>query len=1591
MRAKHWPLMAPALQLAARRLSPRVRVATLQMLLLHVVGSAADLTETEEEEANEGTPVSPNGATSQAEELEVVTVDTLPEEALRGAANSVVASLITGYRPDASVPEREASAALCDALTQRVGMPLVQDCIWRLLVVDTEARAGAIALLMHQFDTHRGDRRELLPHCDAALVESLLSAVHDKDVLVRRAALDLLTTHVPCDSTLISEPSQTARLQCGILSAVCQRDASVRRRVFKWLLGATTASPPSSVLETPVPETSHTGTLRGWRLEVLVAAVKRFLREVSGHVLPIEVVVALLEKDELKDSTLFEQVLLPVLQYVCQHADTKHSEDWTDLLESTSDLLKMVPPSRVWELLCDSVTDLCDAIAKGETADETLAHRASVLIFALEFAVQHIPHTSQHEETPALVGGVLGTALRLCRAALEAASRVDSLRDTTHVLLQFVHRHMHAESEGESESSSRSSRESDEDVRTRQHLRRVTYLVGTSVSPVPYETTSAASDAFEFLESLELACLLTQFNAAELVHFLCPAESAFDFLCSRSLSEAAQRTALRFLVLLARLHTSLRQRLRETLFAALTHKAHAPSLRRIALMWDALCALSSRKENRLYFESERAFQLTKMFWLRIPVSATSTASAGKCSLLGTLLDSLSARAGSESVTQAVLELIDAADIEHDQSDEYSRFLLLWASRKETAHSEERNDFWRAGLLRMLDALKSPQALRKLRVRTWVREVLSQVQLHGADASASEFARMMAPVLFLLSQSMRCGDAARVHYFLSLLRSVLNVDASLCARCLSRARLLKDTLRLIVQVFVDVFDSDMSDVSVCKCRSAAVSLLCALVTTRHESKEVAQELADPLLACVRAALDRHDRVAQVELVSVLQSLLSTSELNGTAQLLHDTVFRGIVDNARAARGLTDADTSVALGALSQWRRLAVVCARCLTSELANFVFSVQNVLASELGEINSDRRHNAHVQNEAVQCALAESILIVTDVICRRANRVAVQHVEAPRKQRSLFGWLLPPESLPVESTAGSIGDSAHVETARDMLCNATPMVVDAVVTCIRAEAEPESANDSDDSEDNKVTRVACATLSLLLRVFPVNAARALLPYTQVVPTLYRHSTQSLELHNTLCRVIHEDTRENSCVDTVRALHMLTLILDQVPSVEQLDIERVTTALTPFVSNKVCVNETVDLFVLANCLRVCLNAAQHLPHTTDELRPVVCDVVLALCRLTKSRGSSSLCVDADLALPLFPESQQVSRVDHCEASRAVLATHISHVFRTFFSVQSDVSHLRTASDLVSRLLTLLVVAENVRVFADVCHYCASALRYARTCQNEEKSQQLRRFGERVLRLVRKPLVQAFGKAHKDIEHWSRIMAFIVDADLAAVHSSSDNLEKDTVLGDVLLRELTPKQSQRRRARGMRKLTLLLLSPSAPALLGRYASMVVERVLHAVSIVCAPDGDIDTRLGDPDTRSTLVASFLCARALCWRAKRHKQADSEVRAMWPALLASAFQLLSLPVEDEQVALSVCGVLDTLLLLDSQSAELFLGGFVGETGVLTRVKHDLPDTETARFAAAFEQAVQDQALGARRRLPDLNLVHRSLLGQLAALYVAI
>ncbi|CAA7265849.1 unnamed protein product [Cyclocybe aegerita] len=260
--------------------------------------------------------------------------------------------------------------SLLDRLSGAVSISFFFQNIWLVMLTTPSARGTSLNFLGRRLPRLNADEdiSDVVGKDIGLMIRAFAAALEDENLLVRRAALDILLQSVRANSHTLRKAHQNDRaiLMRAATGVVLRRDLSLNRRLYTWLLGADEKSE------------NQVAYLKENSLELLSSTLKSEMFSPSGEYAesrPFKILISLLDKWEI-GAPLTEVLVYDSFKAVMdlvQHP----VESGEDLTMTASTLYEAVEPQLLWK-------HLLSAIFKDMTGDATEAEATRLIRFILK-------------------------------------------------------------------------------------------------------------------------------------------------------------------------------------------------------------------------------------------------------------------------------------------------------------------------------------------------------------------------------------------------------------------------------------------------------------------------------------------------------------------------------------------------------------------------------------------------------------------------------------------------------------------------------------------------------------------------------------------------------------------------------------------------------------------------------------------------------------------------------------------------------------------------------------------------------------------------------------------------------------------------------------------------------------------------------------------------------------------------------------------------------------------------------------------------------------------------------------------------------
>ncbi|KAK5114319.1 hypothetical protein LTR62_002570 [Meristemomyces frigidus] len=199
------------------------------------------------------------------------------------------------------------------------------------------------------------------------LIRCFAAGLMDSQMLVYRGFLDLLATHLPLHSPVISAKVESSDLDILITAALAillRRDTSLNRRVWSWLLGPDFKEPSrdgeSPAMPQSIPDNEPSGNHITYFWERAHESMRRCVLAMllSGSQLPAvrsrpyRICLSLMDHWEI-GGVLAPEILLPALKVVHEYSLVASQVAVSEVLRSASQFFDAVEAATIWSTFVD--------------------------------------------------------------------------------------------------------------------------------------------------------------------------------------------------------------------------------------------------------------------------------------------------------------------------------------------------------------------------------------------------------------------------------------------------------------------------------------------------------------------------------------------------------------------------------------------------------------------------------------------------------------------------------------------------------------------------------------------------------------------------------------------------------------------------------------------------------------------------------------------------------------------------------------------------------------------------------------------------------------------------------------------------------------------------------------------------------------------------------------------------------------------------------------------------------------------------------------------------------------------------------------
>lgn len=326
----------------------------------------------------------------------------LNERSLRPALKSLILALLPGLE-DETNEDFERTVQIVDHLRERFDHgneePKAQDntsgsgyfwqCLFLATISSTSRRAGALAYLIKRLPKlgpsqvdpiskvdklDSGEDAQLSREVECVispepglLIRCFSAGLEDEHMLVQRGFLDLLVTHLPLDSLILTsrvDAGDLNRLVAAAIGVVVRRDMSLNRRLWSWFLGAQSSQNNESSIMSPSVEeevanpidqmTKTTTYFTEFGLHPLAMGLLGALQQsrisASETARPFRICLSLMDRWEI-GRPLVPVIFRPAMERLMSIQQTLSRDEYRDVMRSATSFFDGIESGIIWKEL----------------------------------------------------------------------------------------------------------------------------------------------------------------------------------------------------------------------------------------------------------------------------------------------------------------------------------------------------------------------------------------------------------------------------------------------------------------------------------------------------------------------------------------------------------------------------------------------------------------------------------------------------------------------------------------------------------------------------------------------------------------------------------------------------------------------------------------------------------------------------------------------------------------------------------------------------------------------------------------------------------------------------------------------------------------------------------------------------------------------------------------------------------------------------------------------------------------------------------------------------------------------------------------
>ncbi|KAK5672429.1 hypothetical protein QVD99_001192 [Batrachochytrium dendrobatidis] len=242
------------------------------------------------------------------------------------------------------------AVSILDQISLAVDHTYFFHALWLSIISASNQRLSAIHYILRRFSKMNSTEDMVVVVGSSTindqaeiLAPALVCLLSDKSALVQRGALELLVTHFPATTTLLTVDDMQ-RVVSAAVGVVLRRDMSLNRRLYSWILGSA---------EVPLRNVSTNISLVSQALKCMFYA-NNSATPISELNRPYKIIISLLDKPEL-GPLIMDTLFLDILRSLKRHCE-RSSQLSAELLSVATMLLDNLDAFFIWKQLHEMLT-----------------------------------------------------------------------------------------------------------------------------------------------------------------------------------------------------------------------------------------------------------------------------------------------------------------------------------------------------------------------------------------------------------------------------------------------------------------------------------------------------------------------------------------------------------------------------------------------------------------------------------------------------------------------------------------------------------------------------------------------------------------------------------------------------------------------------------------------------------------------------------------------------------------------------------------------------------------------------------------------------------------------------------------------------------------------------------------------------------------------------------------------------------------------------------------------------------------------------------------------------------------------------------